>query len=114
MIGGCAFEPTIVCWVYEGTDDWHKPVPQEGFITLLRKAVAERRRRSLSLRGVWIFGIAVWDSFTHCLGYSPVVVIVFIMIIAGLLYSAANSEIIFLGRSPLTEEFGFLAFNIFS
>ena len=60
-----------------------------------------------------VFGMGVWCSIIHYLGYSALVEIALNIISMGMASSTGNVLIIFLGRSPGTIEFGFLDDNIF-
>ena len=81
--------------------------------TLLKNGVPEIFLNSSSDDGGFTLGIAVWCSTTHCLGYSPLLVIELKIQEMGAASSTAKVVTIFLGRSPGTDEFGFLAEIIF-
>ena len=69
--------------------------------------------RSSSFFGGWCLGMGVWCSIIHWRGYSDVLVIALNMVAKGVASSTEKVVTTFLGRSPGTEEFGFLAETIF-
>ena len=81
--------------------------------TLLKKGVQEMFLRSSSLLGGCCLGMGDWCSIIHWRGYSAVLVIALKIVPRGSASSTEKEVTIFLGRSPGTDEFGFLAARIF-
>ena len=68
--------------------------------TLLKKNVLDIGLKSSSEVGGKTLGIEIWDSVTHCLGYSEDDVILLKILEIGSASSGENSCTIFLGTSP--------------
>ena len=79
---------------------------------LLLKAVLAMFLSWSSEDGGYDFGIGVWYSTTHWRGYWSVLRMELNMAVIGVDSSQLNSCTNFLGRSPGTIEFGFLALHI--
>ena len=81
--------------------------------SLLKNGVPEMFLNSSSQAGGQTFGMGVWCSTTHCLGYPAEEVIALKMMETGSESSTAKLFTTYLGRSPGTDELGFLAALIF-